>query len=277
MRVDANISLAGGDRAEVKNISSHKGVEKALQYEVTRQKNLKRRNIQVVQETRHYDEIRGITVSIRSKVGAHDYRYYPEADLVPIRVADWVPAIKAELPELPDKKRERFVAQYGVTDDHAKAMTSEIKVANFYEAVVSKAPPKLSAVWVADVLKGELNYRDLGIDRFSPGDMAEIINLLSENKITEDGAVEIIRTILDSGGSPSDVIKAKGLGKAEDDVVQKAVSEAIAECGAAVEDYKKGNERAMNFIVGKVMKKTRGRASPAEAHRLVAEALKKVA
>jgi aspartyl-tRNA(Asn)/glutamyl-tRNA(Gln) amidotransferase subunit B len=274
MRVDANISLAGGDRAEVKNISSHKGVEKALQYEITRQKNLKRRNIQVVQETRHYDEIRGITVSIRSKVGAHDYRYYPEADLVPIRVADWVPAIKAELPELPDKKRERFVAQYGMTDDHAKAMTSEIKVANFYEAVASKAPPKLSAVWVADVLKGELNYRDIEIDKFSPDHMAEIVNLLAQNKITEDGAVVIIRTILDKGGSPAEIVKARGLGKAEDDIVLKAVSEAVAECSAAVEDYKKGNERAMNFIVGLVMKKTRGRADPAEAHRLVAEALK---
>src|SRR5512136_1699254 len=132
MRVDANISLKGGDRSEVKNISGFKGVEKALSYEITRQKNLKRRSIKVVQETRHFDEIRNITVSIRSKVGAHDYRYFPECDLVPIRIAPWVPAIRATLPELPDSRRERFVATYGVTDDHAKSLTSEIKTANFY-------------------------------------------------------------------------------------------------------------------------------------------------
>lgn len=273
MRVDANISLAGGDRTEVKNISSHKGVEKALSYEITRQRNLKRRNIKVVQETRHFDELRNITVSIRSKVGAHDYRYYPEADLVPMRVADWVPEIKASLPELPDAKRDRFREQYGMTDDHAKSLTSEIKVANFYEAVASRAQPKLAAVWVADVLKGELNYRDAGVERFTPEDMAKIVNLLSENKITEDGAVAIIREILDHGGSPEDIIKAKGLGKAEDDAVACAVREAVDESKAAVEDYKKGNAKAMNFIVGLVMKKTRGRASPAEAHRLVQEEL----
>ena len=161
MRVDANISLKGGDRSEVKNISGFKGVEKALSYEITRQKNLARRNIKVVQETRHFDELRNITVSIRSKVGAHDYRYFPECDLAVMRIASWVPAIRAALPELPDSKRERFVKQYGLADDHAKSITSEIKVANFYEAVAAKAAPKLAAVWIADVLKGELNYRDL--------------------------------------------------------------------------------------------------------------------
>jgi aspartyl-tRNA(Asn)/glutamyl-tRNA(Gln) amidotransferase subunit B len=269
MRVDANISLKGGDRSEVKNISGFKGVEKALSYEITRQKNLQRRNIKVVQETRHFDEIRNITVSIRSKVGAHDYRYFPECDLVPLRIASWVPAVKAQLPELPDAKRERFVAAYGMTDDHAKSLTSEIKVANFYEAVAAKAPPKLAAVWVADVLKGELNYRDLGIDRFSPEHMVEIVNMLSADKITEDGAVEIIRTILDKGGSPEEILKSKGLGKVEDEAVLKAVKEAVAESSAAVADYKAGSEKALNYIVGQVMKKTRGRASPAEAHRLV--------
>ncbi|MDM7912126.1 MAG: Asp-tRNA(Asn)/Glu-tRNA(Gln) amidotransferase subunit GatB [Methanotrichaceae archaeon] len=269
MRVDANISLAGGDRTEIKNISGFKGVEKALSYEITRQRNLRRRNIKVVQETRHFDEIRNITVSIRTKEEAHDYRYFPEPDLVPLRIANWVPTIKAQLPELPDAKRERFVKQYGMTDDHAKSLTSEIKVANFYEAVAAKSPPKLAAVWVADVLKGELNYRDIGIDRFSAEHMVEIVNMLSSDKITEDGAVEIIRTILDKGGSPQEIVKSKGLGKVEDEAVLKAVKEAVAESSAAVADYKAGSERALNYIVGQVMKKTRGKADPGEVHRLV--------
>jgi aspartyl-tRNA(Asn)/glutamyl-tRNA(Gln) amidotransferase subunit B len=275
MRVDANISLSGGDRTEVKNISSFKGVEKALLYEITRQRNLRRRNIRVVQETRHFDELRNITVSIRSKEEAHDYRYFPEPDLVPLRIADWVPAIKATLPELPDAKRARFISQYSITDDHAKSLTSEIKVANFYESVAATAPPKLAAVWVADVLKGELNYRDLGIESFRPEHMAQIIAALSSNKITEDGAVEIIRTILDNGGSPEEIIKARGLGRAEDETVLTAVREAVTECAAAVEDYKKGSARALNYIVGQVMKKTRGRADPGEVHRLVKEEVDK--
>jgi len=272
MRVDANISLKGGNRAEIKNISGFKGVEKALSYEITRQKNLQRRNINVVQETRHFDELRNITVSIRSKVEAHDYRYFPECDLVALRIASWVPEIRASLPELPDAKRERFVRQYGLADDHAKSLTSEIKVADFYEAVAARASPRLAAVWIADVLKGELNYRDMTIDSFRAGHMAEIVQMLEEKKITEDGAVQIIRHLLDGrGGSPREVVAALGLGKAGEDAVQKAVLEAVAESAAAVADYKAGSERALNFIVGKVMKKTQGKASAAEVHRLVKE------
>ena len=270
MRVDANISLKGGDRSEVKNISGFKGVEKALSYEITRQKNLQRRNIKVVQETRHFDELRNVTVSIRSKVGAHDYRYYPESDLVTLHIASWVPGIRATLPELPDTKRERFVKQYALADDHAKSLTSEIKLANFYEAVAARAAPKLAAVWIADVLKGELNYRNLGIDSFRPEHMVDIVQMLEKSEITEDGAVEIIRSILDKkGGSPEEIVQSMGLGKAGDDAVQKAVRDAVAESPAAVADYKAGSERALNFIVGLVMKKTRGKASPGEVHDLV--------
>jgi len=280
MRVDANISLKGGDRSEVKNITGFKGVEKALSYEITRQKNLQRRNIKVVQETRHFDELRNVTVSIRSKVGAHDYRYYPEADLAVMRVAPWVPEIRAALPELPDVKRERFVKQYGLADDHAKSLTSEIKLANFYEAVAARASPKLAAVWIADVLKGELNYRDLGIESFYPEQMVEIVQMLEQSKISEDGAVQIIRTLLDRipieiGGSPSKIAEELGLGKAEDDAVQKAVREAVAESAAAVADYRAGSERALNFIVGLVMKKTRGKADAGEVHKLVKEEVDK--
>ena len=270
MRIDANISLKGGDRSEVKNITGFKGVEKALSYEITRQKNLQRRNIKVVQETRHFDELRNITVSIRSKVGAHDYRYFPECDLAVLRIAPWVPAIRATLPELPDVKRERFVKQYDLADDHAKSLTSEIKLANFYEAVAARASPKLAAVWIADVLKGELNYRDLSIESFQEEHMAEIVQMLEQSKISEDEAVQIIRELLDKkGGTPGEIVLALGLCRAEDDAVQKAVHEAVAESAAAVADYKAGSERALNFVVGLVMKKTRGKADAGEVHRLV--------
>jgi len=276
MRIDANISLKGGDRSEVKNITGFKGVEKALSYEITRQKNLQRRSIKVVQETRHFDELRNITVSIRSKVGAHDYRYFPECDLAVLRIASWVPTIRAALPELPDIKRERFVKQYGLADDHAKSLTSEIKLANFYETVALRAAPKLAAVWIADVLKGELNYRDLSIESFQEEHMVEIVQMLETGKISDDGAVQIIRTLLDKKGeTPGKIVLALGLGKAEDNVVQKAVREAVTESTAAVADYKAGSERALNFIVGLVMKKTRGKADAGEVHRLVKEEVEK--
>ncbi|MCQ8903372.1 MAG: Asp-tRNA(Asn)/Glu-tRNA(Gln) amidotransferase subunit GatB [Methanothrix sp.] len=275
LRVDSNVSLAGGDRVEVKNISSHKGVEKALSYEITRQRNLKRRGIEVVQETRHYDELRGVTVSIRTKEEAHDYRYFPEMDLVPLRIADWVPRIKAELPELPDAKRERFREQYGITDDHAKSLTSEIKVADFYEWVAARSDPKLAAVWIADVLKGELNYRDLTIDSFSRDHMLEIVRMLSEREITDEIAVTLIRTILDRGGSPREIAESMGLKRADDDYVVQAVREAVADSQEAVRDYLSGNARAINYIVGQVMKRTKGRADPSVAHRLVKEEIER--
>ena len=278
MRIDSNISLVGGDRAEVKNISSHKGVEKALAYEITRQRSARRRGVAQVQETRHYDELRGITVTIRTKEEAHDYRYFPEPDLVPMRIADWVPRVEAELPELPDAKRARFVAEYGIADDHAKSLTSEIRVANFYEVVAEMAPARLAAAWIADVRKGELNYRDVTIERFSPDQMVVILDLIEAGKITEKGAVEVIRTILDGPGEtteadPAAIVAAKGLSRVEDDAVVAAVRAAVEESSQAVADYRAGNEKAINFIVGVVMKKTRGRADPGEANRLVREAL----
>ncbi len=260
LRVDANISIMGGQRAEIKNISSHKGSERALLYEIVRQKNVLRRGGVVVLETRHFDEVREITLSMRSKEEAHDYRYFPEPDLVPLKISGWAPAIKETLPELPDARRMRFVEQYGITDDHAKALTSELKLAVFYEDVAKKADPKMAAVWICDVLKGELNYRDLTIDAFKKEHILSIIELLAGKKITEDGAVDIIRTILDKGGSPEEIVAEKGLVIVEGDIVETAALEAIKENPQAVADYKAGQEKALNSLVGAVMKKTKGGA-----------------
>jgi aspartyl-tRNA(Asn)/glutamyl-tRNA(Gln) amidotransferase subunit B len=220
--------------------------------------------------------MRNITVSIRSKEEAHDYRYFPEPDLVPLRIAEWVPIIRALLPELPDAKRNRFKQQYGLSNDHAKSLTSDIRVADFYELVASRAPPKLAAVWIADVLKGELNYRNQTLEHFRPDHMIDIVNMLASKELTEDNAVEIIRTILDKGGTPAEIVEAKGLVKAEDNVVHRIVKETIAECGTAVTDFKAGSPRALNYIVGQAMKKTRGRADPAKVHKMVKEEVERL-
>ncbi|MFP4654617.1 MAG: Asp-tRNA(Asn)/Glu-tRNA(Gln) amidotransferase subunit GatB [Methanohalobium sp.] len=273
MRVDANISLQGGSRAEVKNISSHKGAERALLYEIMRQKNIMRRGGEVTMETRHFDEEKGVTVGLRSKEAEHDYRYFPEPDLTPLRVADRVSEVMQLLPELPDAKRERFISQYDITEMHAKALTSDINVANFFEEVAKDVEPKTSASWVADVLKGELNYRELTVDAFDVEDMAYIIQMVVNNKITEKSAVEVIRHILDYGGKPDDIVKEKGLLKVEEDVVSKAVTETIQENEQAVNDYLAGKEKSLNYLVGQVMKKTRGRADAKEVRELLVDEL----
>jgi aspartyl-tRNA(Asn)/glutamyl-tRNA(Gln) amidotransferase subunit B len=275
LRVDANISLRGGARAEVKNISSYKGVEKALAFEVTRQRNLVRRGIKVVQETRHFDEVRGITVSLRVKEEAEDYRYFPEPDLVPMRVKEWIPRIKAALPELPSAKRQRFIEQYGIKEEHAKILTAEIRIANYFEEVAKHVDPKISATWIADVLKGELNYRDLDLSevKFPPSYMIEILEKLIKKQITDAGAVEIIRTILDQGGTPSEVIARKDLARIELDLIASAVQEVIREQVKAVSDFKNGRQEALNYLIGQVLKKTKGKADPNEARALLLKEL----
>ncbi len=296
MRVDANVSVHWGTRVEVKNISSHKGVERALLYEIMRQKNVIRRGGKILQETRHYDEGRCVTLSMRTKEEAEDYRYFREPDLMPMRITDWIPKIKETLPELPDAKRTRFIEQYGITDMHAKSLTSKIMLADFYEGVCAKGVnPKIAATWTADVFLGESNYRDLAIssydgtkigfinakdtkieNSFKISDMVELVNLFDEGKISDRAAVEVIRTILDGEEEKiaSQIIEEKNLFKAEDDLVTKAIAETIAENEAAVQDYLGGTEKSLNFLVGQVMKKTKGTADAKTARELIIKELK---
>jgi aspartyl-tRNA(Asn)/glutamyl-tRNA(Gln) amidotransferase subunit B len=304
MRVDANVSVFMGERVEVKNISSFKGAERALLYEIMRQKNHIRRGGEITLETRHFDEARGVTLSMRTKETENDYRYFPEPDLVPLRVADRVPEILKTLPELPDAKRERFVKEYGIIDMHARAAVTDQDIADLFETVTlgENVSPNNAAVWVIDILKGELNYRDViirvtktekreiesqnqckwplyksmtlklyrkkyvdTVPEIESGNIIKTIQLVKEKKITEQSGVEIIRTMLDNGGKPQDIVKEKGLLKVADDIVATAVEEAIAENPEAVTDFHAGKEKSMNFLVGKVMQKTKGRADAREA------------
>jgi aspartyl-tRNA(Asn)/glutamyl-tRNA(Gln) amidotransferase subunit B len=233
---------------------------------------------------------------MRTKEEAEDYRYFREPDLMPMRVTDWIPAIKETLPELPDAKRARFMEQYGITDMHARSLTSSILLADFYEDVCAESvDPKIAATWIADVLLGELNYRDLVIGSMVQGsiscynqknpnilrhinvdDIVELVTLFAEGKVSDRAAVEVIRTILDGTEekTPSQIIEEKGLFKAEDDLVTKAVAETIAENEAAVKDYLGGAEKSLNFLVGQVMKKTKGTADAKTARELIVKELK---
>ena len=284
LRVDANISIKGHERVEVKNITSYKGVEKALLFEVTRQKNLIRRGQRIERETRHYLEARGVTQSARSKEMENDYRYFPEPDLRPLRVKSWVEGIV--LPELPDARRERFIAEYGCSLNHARTLTGELKLANFFEKVVASDKAGLSplaATWIADTLIGELNYRNMGIDTIDPVALTGLVLLLKAGTITDKSGTEVLRVMLDQRltnektETPAGIVKRLNLAKTTGDsgAITAAVEEAINENPKALEDYRAGKSGALNFLVGQVMKKTRGKADPVDLNRMLTEALKK--
>ncbi|WP_135830053.1 Asp-tRNA(Asn)/Glu-tRNA(Gln) amidotransferase subunit GatB [Halorussus halobius] len=291
LRIDANLSvvdagdigengdideeaLEAANRTEVKNISSHKGAQKALSYEATRQKNAVERGREVAQETRHWDESRGITVSMRSKEAEKDYRYFREADLPPLRVSDWKERL--EIPELPDARRERFREEYGLSGEAASKLTSTKQVADFYEDVAAEYDPDLAATWVADNLLGELNYRDMAITDVEArlGEFKHLVELVATGEITTKNAEEVVlREMLDDGDDPETVIEREGLGKADEGEVEGAVGEAIEENPDAVEDYHAGEDGALNFLVGQVMAKTGGSADPGSVNGLLRERL----
>jgi aspartyl-tRNA(Asn)/glutamyl-tRNA(Gln) amidotransferase subunit B len=249
LRVDANISIRGNERVEVKNITSYKGVEKALTFEVTRQKNLIRRGQRIERETRHYLEARGVTQSARSKEQEHDYRYFPEPDLRPLRVRSWVDSIV--LPELPDARRERFIAQYGCSLNHARTLTGELKLANFFEKVVAADPRGLSplaATWIADTLIGELNYRDMSLDTVEPAAMTDLVRLVKAGTITDKSGVEVLRVMLDRRlhGEPAEtadaIVKRLNLARTTGDTgaLAAAIEDAVTENPRALGDYRAG-------------------------------------
>lgn len=276
IRVDANISIEGHERVECKNISSYRGVEKALTFEITRQRNLIRRGQEVTRETRHFQEARGITISSRGKEEEHDYRYFPEPDLCPLRVADWLDRIV--LPELPDAKRERFMAQYGISPEHARTLTGEMKVANFYESVAER-DPVLAATWVADILLGELNYRNMRVDQVPASMFAELLGLLGERTVTDTAGVEVLRILLDAYAcgeepdSPLGIVRKMNLGRAKEEEFEDLIRQVLDSNTRAVEDFRAGKKEALNFLVGQVMRLTRGRADPQEINALLREKL----
>ena len=291
LRVDANVSLVPADRVpeggvvdpedleaanytEVKNISSHRGAEQALAYEVTRQKNAVERGRAVEQETRHWDESRGVTVSMRTKEAEADYRYFPEADLPPLEVADWRDEIA--IPELPDARRERFRSEYGLGAEAASKLTSRKQVADLFEALADTYDPDLAATWVADNLLGELNYRDIPVSAVADrlDEVERLVELVAEGEITAKNAREtVLRRMLDDGMAPDAVVEDEDLGRADDDAVRAAVETAIDENPDAVADYEAGEDGALNFLVGQVMQETGGSADPGTVNELLREEL----
>jgi aspartyl-tRNA(Asn)/glutamyl-tRNA(Gln) amidotransferase subunit B len=284
-RCDANISLLpeGGNqftpKVEVKNMNSFKAVYLAMEYEAQRQRKAADEGKRLVQETRGWLDEQGKTVSQRSKEYAHDYRYFPEPDLPPLIISrDWVEAVKAKLPELPEARRDRFIADYALTPYDANLLTDTKAMAGYFEEGV-KASPAVSAKEVANWLIGEvsriMNAGNIDIDGFrkqvSPAALAGLIES-SHGAINAATAKSVLEEMFRTGKAATGIIKERGLSQISDTAeLEKVVGEVIHSNTQAVADYRAGKETAVKFLVGQVMRATRGRANP----QLVNEVLKR--
>lgn len=279
MRADVNISIEGGKRAEIKNINSIKGAYKALQFEMVRQKNLLKRGIEIKQETRAFLESQMITVPMRLKEEAEDYRYIPDPDLPPMLASEEkVEYIQEEMPEPAHIKTDRFVEQYKIEKDHARVLTSELELANAFEEVAKEVDPEFAALWMRDELKRILSYNKITFkeSEITPTQIVEFLQLLQDNKITTKAGQRIIEKLPHNHGSPIQIAEEMGLiGVVEEDVVQQAVKQSIAENPEAVSDYYEGKKKALNFLMGQVMRITRGKADPGEIVKLLEKELQR--
>ncbi len=264
MRADVNISIEGGARVEIKNINSIKGVYRAIKFEIARQQNLLKRGIKVKRETRAFLEEQMITKAMRTKEEAQDYRYIPDPDLLPIFITqERIEKIKQSLPESPFEKEKRFIKQYGIDAETAKVLASELELANAFEEVAKHVDARIAALWIKDELKRILNYNDLTFKQsgIKAEHIVELIKMMQSKEITQKTAKKIMEILVKNPKSPKEIVKELGLSRiADKESLEKIVEEAINENKKAVEDYLNGKKEALNFIVGAVMRKTRGRA-----------------
>lgn len=282
LRCDANVSVRPigqkelGIKTELKNINSFKFVEKALDYEIKRQIKILEEGGSIVQETRLWDSVAGITQSMRSKEEAHDYRYFPEPDLVPILVdQEWINSIRSTLPELPDKKRSRFILEYGLPEYDADFLTSERSIADWYEkAVKAGGQPKAVSNWIMVELMRMLNEENKNIEDclIKPEYLADMLKFIDKGVISGKIAKTVFEEMYRSGKDPEQIVREKGLVQISDEEqIENIIDEILSKNPKEVERYKSGEEKLIGFFVGQIMKATSGKANP----KIVNELLKK--
>ncbi|MCU0971914.1 MAG: Asp-tRNA(Asn)/Glu-tRNA(Gln) amidotransferase subunit GatB, partial [Gammaproteobacteria bacterium] len=283
-RVDANVSVRRkgetrlGTRAELKNINSFRFLERAINYEVDRQIDVIETGGQVVQETRLYDAAKDETRSMRSKEEANDYRYFPDPDLLPVELTDdYVAEVVAGMPELPDARRRRFHESYGLSEYDASQLTASRELAEYFEATATGcADAKLAANWIMGEVSAALNRenREIGQSPVAAAALANLLRRLKDGTISGKIAKEVFAAMWAGEGEADAIIEARGLKQVTDTgAIAAIVDQVIAESPSEVAQLKAGKEKVMGFFVGKVMKASQGKASPAEVNRLLREKL----
>ena len=271
MRADVNVSVRKlgedlGVRCEIKNVNSIRFVCQAIEFEANRQIQIIEDGGNIDQETRLFDPDRGETRPMRTKEEAHDYRYFPDPDLLPLEIEQsWVNAIQETLPELPDQKQERFVTQYGLSQTDAHKLVAERETADFFEVVAAARDPRISANWVTGELFGALNRTSTEISSspVSAAQLGTLVDLIIDGTVSNRLAKEVFEIMYETGEGPAEIIEKRGMKQVTDiGEIEGAVDDAIASGAPQVEQYRRGNEKVFGWFVGQVMKGTQGKANP---------------
>ncbi len=284
LRCDANISLrpagqtALGTKVEIKNLNSVRSLERALRYEQERQRRALDAGEPLVQETRHFDEGKGSTHTLRSKEEAFDYRYFPEPDLPPLAPDPaWVEALRSTLPELPAARRDRYASALGLTSEQARILAGSSSTSAFFEDTVALgADPRAAANWITQDLAGMLNAakRELADSKVSAQHVADVVRLVSDGTISPTGAKQVLEDALETGDPAETIVERRGLRQVGDAAALEAwVDEAIAQNPGPVEQFRRGKEGALNAVLGQVMKKSGGSANPKAVRELLLQRL----
>ena len=282
LRCDANISLRPvgqktlGTRTELKNLNSFRFVQRAIEHEVERQTQILEQGDQVTQETRLYDSAKGTTFSMRSKEEAHDYRYFPEPDLVPVVVDnEWIEKIRETLPELPEQKRERFVGEYDIPEYDAGVLTTSRAMANYYEECVSLYnEPKIISNWIMGELLRELKNNQHSIETcpVKPKGLISLLKLIDEGTINAKMGKTVFEDMYRTGKPAKAIVKEEGLTQIIDSsIIESLVDQVLESNPEQVEQYKGGKEKVFGFLVGQVMKESKGQANPSLVNKLLKE------
>lgn len=286
LRCDANISVMRdtdkefGTRAEIKNLNSFRALERAIEYETQRQIELIEDGGHVVQETRTWDDGKGMTFSMRSKEEAHDYRYFPEPDLVPVELDDaWIERVRAELPELPTQRQERLMEKYGLPEYDSELIVSSKAMAEYFdEAVKATDDAKGVSNWMLGDVSAYLNSNSVEIGQFpvSPQHLGEMVALIKKGVLSSKLAKKVFAAMLESDKAPAVLVKELGLEQVSDaGAIEKMVDDVIAANPQSVADFKAGKDKAIGFLVGQIMKMSKGKANPGMVNKLLKEKMSK--
>lgn len=282
IRFDVNLSVKPkgstelGTRTEMKNLNSFRALERAVHYEARRQIIELKKGHRIIQETRKWDDVKGASVAMRSKEEAHDYRYFPEPDLVPIVLSDEeIQRFKDELPELPEAKRARYVSEYGLPEYDAQVLTTSKETAKFFEDTVALIDePKAVSNWLMVELPPLMKEKEVDITTlpFEPADLAELIGLIADGTISGKIAKKVLQKMFDGAGSPKAIVEANGWAQMSDTAeLEKIIEKIIEDNPKSVEDIAGGNKKAYGFLTGQVMKATKGQANPQAANQIIRE------
>ncbi|MFP4005187.1 MAG: Asp-tRNA(Asn)/Glu-tRNA(Gln) amidotransferase subunit GatB [Candidatus Hadarchaeia archaeon] len=274
MRMDTNISLEGGNRVEIKNINSIKGAFRAIKYEVMRQERLE----DVKRETRAYMESQMITVPMRSKELAEDYRYIPDPDLFPLEIDEaWVENIRKKMPEAPHLRKQRIIREYEIDPSVAEVLVSEQEFIDLFEEVAKEVDPEFASHWFKDKLRKVLNYKEMEPREipFTSKEIIDLLKMIEEENITPEQGEMVLRELIEKPRDPSEIVEDLEIKKFSKKDLKIAVKRALDENPEAVNDYKEGKNEALNFLAGQIMKITEGKADAREAMDLLREELNK--